>query len=101
MAHTILLIEDEQIMLKFLEHGDWGSAFMSIIPKRKGGKLRNGTNDGDENGSLVEGDEAGEAGAEGEDEEDEPEPLGHANDNEEEVVADLSNKVATGSGRVE
>jgi tRNA (guanine9-N1)-methyltransferase len=27
-------------MLKWLECGDWGEAFMSVIPKRKGGQLR-------------------------------------------------------------
>jgi tRNA (guanine9-N1)-methyltransferase len=26
-----------EIMLKWLECGDWGEAFMSVIPKRKGG----------------------------------------------------------------
>ncbi|RMZ10695.1 hypothetical protein D0862_03173 [Hortaea werneckii] len=29
-----------EIMLKWLECGDWGEAFMRVIPKRKGGKLR-------------------------------------------------------------
>jgi tRNA (guanine9-N1)-methyltransferase len=29
-----------EIMLKWLQCGDWGSAFMSIIPKRKGGELK-------------------------------------------------------------
>jgi tRNA (guanine9-N1)-methyltransferase len=29
-----------EIMLKWLECGDWGEAFMSVIPKRKGGQLR-------------------------------------------------------------
>ena len=31
-----------QIMLKWLECGDWGEAFMQVIPKRKGGVLRTG-----------------------------------------------------------
>lgn len=31
-----------EIMAKWLECGDWGEAFMGIIPKRKGGKLKNG-----------------------------------------------------------
>lgn len=29
-----------EIMLKWLECGDWGEAFMQVIPKRKGGKLK-------------------------------------------------------------
>ncbi|KAI4733381.1 hypothetical protein E4T50_16067 [Aureobasidium sp. EXF-12298] len=29
-----------EIMLRWLECGDWGEAFMSVIPKRKGGQLR-------------------------------------------------------------
>lgn len=31
-----------EIMLKWLECGDWGEAFMQVIPKRKGGKLKGG-----------------------------------------------------------
>lgn len=38
-----------EIMLKWLECGDWGEAFMQVIPKRKGGKLKgSGGKDGDE-----------------------------------------------------
>jgi len=29
-----------EIMVKWLECGDWGEAFMQVIPKRKGGKLK-------------------------------------------------------------
>ena len=31
-----------EIMVKWLECGNWGEAFMKVIPKRKGGKLKNG-----------------------------------------------------------
>ena len=36
-----------EIMLKWLEKGDWGEAFLSVIPKRKEAKLKpkDGTND--------------------------------------------------------
>jgi tRNA (guanine9-N1)-methyltransferase len=29
-----------EVMLRWLECGDWGEAFMQVIPKRKGGKLK-------------------------------------------------------------
>ncbi|KUI56315.1 tRNA (guanine(9)-N1)-methyltransferase [Cytospora mali] len=35
-----------EIMSKWLETGDWGKAFMEVIPKRKGGRLKG--EDGDE-----------------------------------------------------
>lgn len=34
-----------EIMLKWLECGDWGEAFTTVIPKRKGGFLRSGEED--------------------------------------------------------
>lgn len=47
------------IMLKWLEFEDWGKAFLSVIPKRKGGKLReeNGADGEQENGEAEELDE--------------------------------------------
>ncbi|KAJ4365600.1 tRNA (guanine(9)-N(1))-methyltransferase [Neocucurbitaria cava] len=36
-----------EIMLKWLEFGDWGKAFMDVIPKRKGGRLKEGGDDED------------------------------------------------------
>lgn len=37
-----------EIMLKWLECGDWGEAFMSVIPKRKGGQLKGYAGEGGE-----------------------------------------------------
>jgi tRNA (guanine9-N1)-methyltransferase len=37
-----------EICVKWLECGDWGEAFMKVIPKRKGGKLKGTTEDGHE-----------------------------------------------------
>lgn len=36
-----------EIMVRWLECGDWGEAFMKVIPKRKGGKLKEATDEGD------------------------------------------------------
>ncbi|PTB62419.1 hypothetical protein BBK36DRAFT_1172611 [Trichoderma citrinoviride] len=66
-----------EIMLKWLECGDWGRAFLSVIPKRKGGRLR-GEEPGEDAG---EGEGEGEAGEEEEEEEhedDEGEKAGEA-----------------------
>ncbi|KAH7378689.1 guanine-1-methyltransferase-domain-containing protein [Pyrenochaeta sp. MPI-SDFR-AT-0127] len=48
-----------EIMLKWMEFGDWGKAFMEVIPKRKGGKLREGGEGGEEDAEEDEGDEIG------------------------------------------
>lgn len=47
-----------EIMLRWLELGDWGEAFMKVIPKRKGGTLKGQEEDGDDN--QDDGREAGE-----------------------------------------
>ncbi|KAK4611673.1 tRNA (guanine(9)-N1)-methyltransferase [Fulvia fulva] len=43
-----------EIMVKWLECGDWGEAFMKAIPKRKGGKLRGENDEDDQNGASAE-----------------------------------------------
>lgn len=52
-----------EIMIRWLEYGDWGEAFMRVIPKRKGGKLREESkpkadgSDGEENDHEQNGNE--------------------------------------------
>ncbi|KAF2219406.1 guanine-1-methyltransferase-domain-containing protein [Elsinoe ampelina] len=50
-----------EIMLKWLEYEDWGKAFLEVIPKRKGGQLKDeGKNGGGEqadSGSEIEADD--------------------------------------------
>lgn len=45
-----------EIMVRWLECGDWGEAFMRVIPKRKGGALK-GTSQSEEPEESVENDE--------------------------------------------
>ncbi|KAK3321535.1 guanine-1-methyltransferase-domain-containing protein [Apodospora peruviana] len=62
-----------EIMVKWLECGDWGDAFTSIIPKRKGGTLKssrssveaNGEDGGQGDGDDEEQEEGEERGASG------------------------------------
>ena len=48
-----------EIMLRWLECGDWGEAFVKVIPKRKGGVLRGKKGEAEEKGDgRLGGDEA-------------------------------------------
>ena len=51
-----------EIMLKWLEFGDWGKAFIEVMPKRKGGRLKGECDDG---GSKARGDEEDEGADDG------------------------------------
>lgn len=65
-----------EIMSKWLESGDWGKAFMEVIPKRKGGRLKGEegdeeVNEGDDevgnvDGACVEEEKAGSSGQDAE-----------------------------------
>ncbi|EPE03361.1 trna (guanine-n -)-methyltransferase [Ophiostoma piceae UAMH 11346] len=71
-----------EIMLSWLETGDWGTAFSSVIPKRKGGQLKgdkseqSGVSEKGEAEEVQEGDEAGEEEAEKERGEDDEAEIG-------------------------
>ncbi|TVY30919.1 tRNA (guanine(9)-N1)-methyltransferase [Lachnellula hyalina] len=54
-----------EIMLKWLETGDWGEAFLSVIPKRKEARLKRKGGERDEDVMKRDESESGSAGEDG------------------------------------
>lgn len=54
-----------EIMLRWLEFGDWGEAFMKVMPKRKGGVLKSNqkgeSNEAEENKGAMDGEQQPES----------------------------------------
>jgi tRNA (guanine9-N1)-methyltransferase len=72
-------------MVHWLECGDWGEAFMKVMPKRKGGKLR----------------EEGEKNEAGEDPADAEEDVEEAGADGEQELQEQANKAAEVEGKEE
>jgi tRNA (guanine9-N1)-methyltransferase len=68
MAHRQVLATNHvvEIMIRWLELGDWGKAFIQVIPQRKGGKLKSADHESEDQ-TPRESVEAVEAGPDGED----------------------------------
>ncbi|KAI9758555.1 MAG: hypothetical protein M4579_003047 [Chaenotheca gracillima] len=50
-----------EIMLRWLELGDWGEAFLRVVPKRKGGVLKESAHESETGGDTEEGEDTNEA----------------------------------------
>jgi tRNA (guanine9-N1)-methyltransferase len=82
-----------EIMLKWLECGDWGEAFMSVIPKRKGGQLKGYAGEGgEEDDAEGDADEENDFVEEGEERDD---------DVEEEDEIDATQEQSAGAEKTE
>ncbi|KAM0717528.1 hypothetical protein Q7P37_007380 [Cladosporium fusiforme] len=82
-----------EIMVHWLECGDWGESFMKVMPKRKGGKLR------EDGGKGAEGDDHDHEGEDIEQNADEGD--GTAGPEEEQALKDQAEKAAEVPGESE
>ncbi|OJJ48638.1 hypothetical protein ASPZODRAFT_130735 [Penicilliopsis zonata CBS 506.65] len=66
MSHRAVLATNHvvEIMLRWMELGDWGEAFMKVIPQRKGGVLKGQGADGDDGEEYDDQEEQEEEDAE-------------------------------------
>ncbi|EFX00953.1 tRNA m g methyltransferase domain containing protein [Grosmannia clavigera kw1407] len=85
-----------EIMLQWLETGDWATAFERVMPKRKGGRLREpgASKDGEGEGEGEDEDGEGEDNEDDEDE-NEAETGAEGNNSQDQVVVDAEVQTTT------